>query len=145
MKKLMATGLCLIVLAALVQGGQKGSTQAGDLEQELRQYMDGSAEYLVVIDKGNTFWAIPTSGIKSVDKNKVYLKGGTTVAMKKPAGAFDEKEFAGTLINELSSSSSESLSFTLDRNGNLASAGSTKTVRDNAKVEVKKIVPLSDR
>lgn len=150
MKALWGTVICLVmitVVCSVASGSGVAPTDtqtAADLEKQIREIMDSGAEYLVVIDKGNTFWAIPVSGIKNVIKNQVILEGGTTVALKKPEGAFDEKEMAESLIEELGKSGSDSFSFSVDKSGNLLSTGITKEVEDNVVVKVKKIVPTSD-
>jgi hypothetical protein len=115
--------------------------QASEIEQQLQSILK-SSDYFVGVDPANTFVAIPVSGIKSVVKNKIYLKGGTTIAMKEPTGAYDQKEFAQSLIDELKRSGGDSFSFTTDRNGNLISTGSTKTVKDNFVITVTKIIEL---
>ena len=150
MKALWGTAICLVMITAACSVAPEGSvattgsSATTELEQQLREYMDSASEYLVVIDRDNCFWAIPVSGIKNVVQNKVYLEGGTTVALKTPEGAFDEKEMAESLIKELNRSGSDSFSFTVDKSGNLLSSGITKSVEDNVVVKVKKIVPTSD-
>jgi hypothetical protein len=162
MKTLLATALCLLIMmTACSMEPTSNSTSTGvadeeqlrqlestnensELEQRLRRYQNGPSEYLVVIDKSNCFWAIPVIGIKEVVQNRVYLKGGTTVGMKTPSGTFNENEIAKSLINEMNSASSDSFSFTTDKNGKLISSGLTTTVRDGAVVVVIKIVTVTD-
>jgi len=141
MKTLLKTALFLIIFATACSVAPPSSSSNSVLEQQLQEVL-GSSDYFVGVDQGNTFVAIPVSGVKKVVKNILYLKGGTTIAMKKPVGAYDAKEFALGLISELKRPASNSFSFTTDRNGNLISSGSTHSVRDNYMITVTKIIDL---
>jgi hypothetical protein len=141
MKILLKTTLFLIICLTACSVAPTNSSSTSIVEQQLQEILS-SSDYFVGVDQGNTFIAIPVSGIKSVVKNKVYLKGGTTIALKSPTGSYDPKEFAQSLIDDLKKSGGDSFSFTTDRNGNLISTGTTKTVKDNYMITVTKIVEL---
>ena len=55
-------------------------TPASDVESKLQKYMKSSNKYLVVRTVDNTYIALPSSAVTSINKNKITIAPGTTVA-----------------------------------------------------------------